>query len=118
MPNYLPKVDSGSTLSRTTSADVTGGRVVEVSGSKTVAHAGADSAKVLGVALADAKSGTTVSVSIGGVQRPIASGAITQGVKVYTAANGLVSATGTTNPIGIALETVVDGAQVEVLMNR
>lgn len=118
MPNYLPKVDSGNAITRTTSADVIGGRVVEVSGSKTVAHAGADSAKHVGVALHDAKSGTPLSVSIGAVQRPTASGAITQGVKVYTAATGLVSATGTTNPIGIALETVADGAQVEVLMNR
>ncbi len=118
MPNYLPKVDTKSTLTRTVSADVIGGRVVEVSGSKTVAHTGADSAKHVGVAMSDAKSGQPVSVSLDVVQRPVASGAIAAGVKVYTAANGFVSATGTTNPIGIALETVADGAQVEVQMNR
>lgn len=118
MPNYLPKVDSKSAITRTTTADVTGGRLVEVSGSKTVAHAAADSAKVLGVATHDAKSGTPVTVSLDGVQRPTATGAITAGAKVYSAANGLVSATGTTNPIGIALEAVADGAQVEVQMNR
>ena len=33
-------------------------------------------------------------------------------------ANGVVSATGTNNPIGIALNTVADGAQVDVAMNR
>lgn len=118
MPNYLPKVDSKSSITRTASADVIGGRLVVVSGSKTVAHAGADAAPVLGVAMSDAKSGQPVTVSLNGVQRPFASGAITAAAKVYTAANGFVSATGTTNPIGIALETVADGAQVEVQMNR
>ncbi|CAI9400424.1 hypothetical protein AESSP_00385 [Aestuariimicrobium sp. T2.26MG-19.2B] len=118
MPNYLPKIDRGAAITRTASADVTGGRVVEVTTSKAVAMAGADSAKVLGVALHDAKSGEAVTVSLDGVQRPVASGAITAGAKVYTAAGGAVSATGTTNPIGIALETVADGAQVDVQMNR
>lgn len=118
MPNYLPKVDSGSTLTRTASADVVGSRLVAVSGSKTVAHSTADSAAVLGVAMSDAKSGEPVAVSLGGVQRPVASGAITAGAKVYSNATGLATATGTTNPIGIALETVADGAQVEVQMNR
>lgn len=118
MPNYLPKVDSGATITLTTSADVTGGRLLEITGSKTVAHAAADSAKIVGVAMSDAKSGTPVSISLDGVQRPTATGAITAGVKVYSATNGVVSATGTTNPYGIALETVADGAQVAVLVNR
>ena len=80
----------------------------------TVAPATADSAKYLGCALHDAKSGEAVTVSFDSIQRPIASGAITAGAKVYTAAAGKVSATGTNNPIGIALTTVADGAQVEV----
>ena len=118
MPNYLPKTDSKLSLTRTASADVTGGRLVAVTASKSVAHAGADSAAVFGVALHDALAGSPVAVSIGGVQRPVASGSITAAAKVYSAAAGKVTATGTTNPIGIALETVADGAQVEVQMNR
>ena len=113
MPNYLPKVDSKHAITRTASADVIGGRCVEVTTSGSVAHAAADSAKFLGVAMSDAKTGESVTVSLDSVQRPVAAGAITAGAKVYTA-DGKVSATGTTNPIGIALTTVADGAQVEV----
>ncbi len=118
MPNYLPKVDAKHSITRTASADITGGRYVEVTGSGQVAMAGADSAKVLGVAMSDAKSGQSVTVSFDGVQRPLASGAITAGAKVYTGANGVATATGTNNPVGIALNTVADGAQVDVLQNR
>lgn len=118
MPNYLPKVDTKHSITRTASADITGGRVVEVTNSGQVAMAAADSAKVLGVAMHDAKSGQPVTVSLDKIQRPQASGAITAGAKVYTGANGVVSATGTNNPIGIALNTVADGAQVDVTMNR
>lgn len=118
MPNYLPKYDTKLTITRTASADITGGKAVEVSGSKTVAHAVADSAKFLGIAMHDAKSGEPVSVSLGGVQRPVASGAIAAGAKVYTGANGVVTATGANNPVGVALETVADGAQCEVHMTR
>lgn len=118
MPNYLPKVDTRHTLTRAASADVVGGRLVQVSGNGTVATAAADSDRVLGVAMHDAKSGQSVSVSLAGVQRPLAAGAITAGAKVYTDATGKASATGTNNPIGIALNTVADGAQVDVQMNR
>ena len=118
MSNYLPKIDTHSVITRSASADVAGGQLVYVSGSKTVAPAAADSAAVLGVALSDAKTGQAVSVSLGGVQRPVADGDITAGVKVFSAAAGKVSATGTNNPIGIALETAASGAQVEVQMAR
>lgn len=114
MPNYLPKIDSKHAITRTASADVIGGRCVEVTTSGSVAHAAADSAKFLGVAMSDAKTGESVTVSLDSIQRPVAAGAITAGAKVYTAADGKVSATGTTNPIGIALTAVADGAQVEV----
>ena len=114
MGNYLPKIDTKHSITRAASADIVGGNVLEVSGSGTVAPAAADSAKFLGVALHDAKSGESVTVSFDSVQRPVASGAINAGAKVYTAAAGKVSATGTNNPIGIALTTVADGAQVEV----
>ena len=51
MPNYLPKIDSKHAITRTASADVIGGRCVEVTTSGSVAHAAADSAKFLGVAM-------------------------------------------------------------------
>lgn len=118
MSNYIPKIDTHSVLTRSASADVVGGQLVDVSGSKTVAPAAADSAAVLGVALSDAKTGQAVSVSLGGVQRPVADGEITAGVKVFSAVAGKVSAKGTSNPIGIALETATSGAQVEIQMAR
>ena len=114
MPNYLSKIDTKHSITRTASADIVGGRCVEVTTTGAVAHAAADSAKFLGIAMSDAKSGEAVTVSLDSVHRPVAAGAITAGVKVYTAADGKVTATGTTNPIGIALTSVADGAQVEV----
>lgn len=117
MANYLPKIDTPLVITRTASAKVTGGRLVEVSGSKTVAHAAAGSAKVVGVAMHDAEQGSAVAVSLGGVQRPLASAAVTAGAGVAATADGKIAA-GTDNSIGIALESADAGAQVEVLMAR
>lgn len=115
MPSYLPKVDSYSTLTRTASADITGGRIVEVSGDKTVAMAAADSKKTLGLAAADAKSGEQVTVFLNeSVQRCLAAAAITAGADLYVAANGQVTSTAATNKYGIALSSAASGALVEV----
>ncbi|MEE6295191.1 capsid cement protein [Georgenia wangjunii] len=117
MADYTPLFKPGDAVTHTASADVTGGRVVEITGNRQVAAAGADSAKVVGVAGFDAQSGESVTVFSGGVQRPIAAGAITAGARVATGAGGTVSATGT-NKIGTALAAAADGAAVPIQFDR
>ena len=119
MTEYLPKFKPGQTVTFTATAAITGGQLVEVSGDRSVAPAGAASTKVVGVAGHDAKSGDLVTVHMGGVQH-IAStaAAITAGAAVQAAADGKVVA-GTTAPIGIALNAVpAAGGDVQVLMDR
>ena len=101
MAEYLPKFIPGQAITLTASAKIVGGQLVEVSGAGTVGVAGADSAKVVGVAV-DAASGERLTVYCGGVQRLAAAGAITAGAAVYAADNGQIQASGN-NKIGIAL---------------
>lgn len=84
------------------SAEVKKGQVVELSGDMTVAPAGAGSAKVLGVAMFDAKAEEAVAVETEGLFKLVAGGTIAAGAKVAAAANGKVAA-GTENTIGIAI---------------
>lgn len=88
MPDYLPKYAPGRAVTRTASADVTGGRLVEVSGDGTVAHAVAGSTKWSGFASTDTKNGGDLTVFSGGIQRGLAAKAIAAGVDVYAAAGG------------------------------
>lgn len=120
MADYLPIRIPGQALVATASAAITAGQVVEVSGNDTVAPAGVASAKWLGVAAFDAKAGDRVTVHAGGTQAPKASGAITAGAEVVTAANGAVAAAGedAAGVVGIALTTAADGAEVRVQFIR
>lgn len=107
MADYLPKFTPGKAITLTASADVTGGRLVEVTGNRTVGPAAADVADVVGVAGTDALSGEKVLVypRPGGVQRLVASGAIAAGVKVISATGGKIATVGAgANPIGISLQ--------------
>jgi hypothetical protein len=107
MAAYLPKFLGSEPFTRTTSADVIGGRLVSVSGADTIANSGADAATVIGVAADDALSGTSVTVypRPSGVHPLVASAAIAAGAKVISAAGGKVATIGAgTNPIGIALQ--------------
>lgn len=119
MADYLPKFKPGQAVTFTASADVTGGRLVAVTGNRTVGPAGADSAAVVGVAGFDALSGERVTVftRAGGVQQLVASGAIAAGVKVSAAATGKIQTVGSTvNPIGLALEpAAADNDVIDVL---
>lgn len=116
MADYLPKHKPGQAVTYTASAAVTGGRLVEVTGNRTVGPAGADSAKVVGVAGFDAAAGETVTVYRGGVQRLTAAAAITAGATVTAAAAGKAT-TGGTNKIGIALEAAAAAdAVIDVLV--
>ncbi|MFC7276235.1 capsid cement protein [Paractinoplanes rhizophilus] len=93
MSDYQPVFTGGAKpFTATTSAAVTGRRVLAVSGSGTVAHAAADDPTVVGVAAHDAGSGAKVTVwPLDGVIHELeASGAITQDAGVVTDANGQV----------------------------
>lgn len=93
MGDYQP-IFTGGAKPRTliTSADVLGGRVVAVSATNTVAHAGADSTVATGVTAHDALSGTPVIVwPLEGVEHELeATGAIAAGAGVVTDAAGQV----------------------------
>ncbi|WGD38481.1 capsid cement protein [Lysinibacter sp. HNR] len=103
MSDYLPKFKPGQSVTYKASAAVTGGHLVEVTGNRTVAHAGVDSAKVVGVAGFDAAAGDDVVVFAGGVQRLTVASVIPAGATVTAAAGGKAT-TGGTNKLGIALE--------------
>lgn len=127
MSDYLPIYLPGDTLTSSASATITGGQVLVVSGSGTVAPAGGSSAKAVGVAAFDAASGAQVTMyGRGPVHETTASGGITAGDQVVSAAAGKVStlaaASGTPDAaavnsarsvIGIALTTAADTALVQ-----
>jgi hypothetical protein len=121
MTGYLPKIAAGEPFTLATSADVTGGRLVAVSGSQTVAHAADDSAVIAGVAGFDALSGELVTIYPlrGSVQRLVASAAIAAGARVVAEDLGKIQTIAAkTNPIGIALEAAAaDGDVIDVLCN-
>lgn len=96
------------------SADVKKGQVVVISGDMTVAPSTEASAKVLGVAMFDAKSGEPVSVETEGLFSMKASGAITAGDKVASAADGAVAKATDTNTVGLAINSATNGGEVFV----
>jgi len=130
MAEYLPLHDDGDAITRSASATITAGQVVLVSGSGTVAPATAGVATWLGVAGFDASSGDTVTIFCSGVQRITASGTVTAGDLVVTAASGQVAtAAAVTTPtaadvttsraiVGLALTTATTGNLVEVKLSR
>lgn len=93
MADYQPVFTGGAKpWTATTSAAVTGRRLLVESGTGTVAMAGADAADVVGVAAFDAASGAKVTVwPIDGVIHELeASGALASGAGVVSDANGQV----------------------------
>jgi len=93
MADYQPVFSGGAVpWTATTSAGVTGGRVLAASATGTVAHAAADSTVAVGVAAHDAASGAKVTVwPLDGVVHELeASGAITALAGVVTDAAGQV----------------------------
>jgi len=122
MAEYVPLYMPGKAITRTASAAVTGGQLVRVSGSGTVAPVSAASADWLGVAGHDAASGEPVTVFCEGVQRLVASAGITAGGTVEGAASGQAAphtnGTNDINVVGLALTTVTTGQLVEVSFLR
>lgn len=96
------------------SADVKKGQVVVISGDMTVAPSTEASAKVLGVAMFDAKADEPVSVETEGLFSMTASGAITAGDKVESAADGKVAKAAGANAVGIAINSASNGGEVFV----
>ena len=125
----------GPEITMTTTAAVTAGRVVEVSGDRSIRHAQSASLKRIGVAKQTGDAvGDKLGVATSGVWMLTAKGAINAGDAVMASAdnNGTVAAipavdpaslatlaTGVTNTrarVGHALAAAADGAPVPVLV--
>lgn len=100
----------------TTSANVTGGQVLAVSGNGTVAPAAANSVAVVGIALNDATSPAQVKVFVpNGVWTSTTPTGVTAGAKLVTGAAGTVetiAANTFEKIIGTALDTATGGNTV------
>lgn len=94
--------------------DVKKGQVVEITDDLKVGVTSAASAKVIGVAMFDAKIDEDVAVECEGLFKLTASGSITAGDKVDSAADGKVATSAGENAIGIALNTATDSNPVYV----
>lgn len=124
MADYAP-IFSGNQLpfTSTASATITGGELVEVSGSGTVAPASADSTVVVGVAAHDAASAARVTVyPLAGVVHELVAdeGGVTAGdlVKVGADAStviGLEAEDELDVRVGVALTTASAESKVQVL---
>lgn len=119
MGDYTPVHKPGQTISSTTSAAVTGGQLLEVTGDNTVGPAAAGSLKVVGQAAHDAASGKPITVHAPG--RPVceatAAATVTAGQRLKAAANGQVTpyVDGTdavTQVVGLALAGATSGNPV------
>lgn len=121
MAEYLPVFKPGQAFTLKASATITGGQVVEVTGSGTVGPAGANSTKVVGVAAFDAVANDNVTIYAGGVQHATASGSVTAGDLVAAGAAGTIAtnaAPAAGVQVGVALSTATTGNDVRVLFNR
>lgn len=117
MSDYLPKFTPGQGVGFTADGDVVGGRLVEVTGDRTVAHATAGAA-VAGVASRDTKDGDRLTVFGAAVHRVVAASAVSAGESVAAAAGGKAAAAGEEDVvIGLALTSAAKADDVfEVLV--
>lgn len=122
MGDYSPLHRPGQTITRETSAAVTGGQLLVVGGAGTVAPTSASTAAWLGVAAFDAASGADVGVESGGVQRLTAGGVVAVGAMLVAGAAGKVVASATPadgHLVGIALTAAAaDGDIIEAKLAR
>lgn len=94
MADHLPRYAPGKAVTYTATAAVTGGRLVTVSGDRTVAHTSA-AGVVAGVAARDAAIDQDVLVLDGGIHELTATAVgIAAGARVVSAAGGLIAALG------------------------
>ena len=114
MGQYLPAFRPGDTVTFDVTTAVIGGRYVELgSADRSVAPAGAVSAKVIGVAGHDAAVGEKVTVEVG---KPIdlvpCAAAIARGAKVEAAAAGKAQTATTGQVLGLALNATTAADQL------
>lgn len=118
---YSPLLLPADNVPAVASAAITGGQVVVISGPNTVAPSAGASASVLGVAAADTPSTAQLVVYTEGVHPLTASGTITAGDPVISAAAGAVAtiASDTTysHVIGKALTSATNGGTVNVRLS-
>ncbi len=131
MADYSPLYLPGQAITSTASATTTGGQLMEVSGSGTVAPVSGTSYKIVGVAAFDAAANADVTIfGRGTVYESTASGAITAGAQLIGATGGKVASlavsaaggntagdidTAANNArriVGVALTTAADAATV------
>jgi hypothetical protein len=107
MAVYAPLFYPGDSIPRVTSAAVTAGQLVYVSGNDTIAPTSAATVSWLGVASQDDAGGGQISVYTEGVHVLAASGTINAGDVVVPAAAGAVAAIGAgvnyAQVVGVAL---------------
>lgn len=120
MAEYAPVYMPGTAYSTTASAAITGGQLVEVTGSGTVGPA-AGTNPGIGIAANDAAANSRVAVYLGNlVQEATTSANVTAGNPLKAAAGGTVApwVSGTDGAhlqIGLALTTATSGATVRYL---
>lgn len=115
MADYTPIRKPGADLPIVTSAAVTAGQLVFVSGEQTVAPTSAATAAWIGVAAFDAALGAKVTVHAGGVHELKSTGAIVAGANVVAAAGGSVATVGSATidqVVGVALGAAAGGKVV------
>lgn len=85
---------------------------VKVTGAHKAGLAGADEAAAGVLQNKPQMVGAASTVSISGVSMVVAGGAITAGSVVYSDADGAATSTGTTSPLGVALEDATGAGQL------
>lgn len=115
MSQYLPMFRPGDTVTFNAAADVVGGQPVEVGAAAwSVIPASAASAKYVGVAGHDAKTGEKVTIEVGKpIHELVANAAITLGAQVEAAGDGKVRTHTTGTALGLALS---DAAAADALV--
>lgn len=113
MADHLPLFKPGQAVSFTATTAITGGRVVEVTGNRSVGTAPAASAKAIGTAGHDAAIGDQVVVHLAGlVDTAPAAAAVAAGALVEAAAAGKVQTATTGRVLGITLNAATAADQL------
>lgn len=115
--SYLPLFRPGQTVTFDVTTAVTAGQVVEVgTADMSIAPAAAASGKVVGVVGHDAKVGEKATVEVGKpIHSLIATGGVTRGQRLETAAAGRVRTLASGTAVFLALTSAADGAAVKAI---
>jgi len=115
---YIEQFAPGLDVTFNVGTDVRAGRVVELTGSRSIGETSGASAKVVGVAARTAKTGDSVVVKHGKWQRLIAAGPIAAGDRVASASQGRVATATTGATIGLAITSAADGATASIRLDQ